>query len=51
VVELAQRNAANPTAKLAEVDAEKHLVRALPSESQVAGWIAEAGTRDRAVHH
>ncbi len=51
VVELVQRNAANLTSKLAEINAEKHLVRALPSESQVAGWIAQAGTLERAVHH
>lgn len=49
--ELAQRNAANLTAKLAEVNAEKNLVRALPVESVVAGWIEEAGRIKIAVEH
>ncbi len=51
VVELAQRNAANLTAKLAEVNEQKNLVRSLPSESQVAGWVEEAKGLDRAVHY
>jgi predicted flap endonuclease-1-like 5' DNA nuclease len=51
VVELANRNAANLHAKLAEVNDAKNLVRSLPSESQVAGWIDEAKTMERAVHY
>ena len=51
VPELAQRTAANLAAKMAEVNEQRNLVRALPSESQVAGWIAEAKGLDRAVHH
>ncbi|SDH29506.1 DUF4332 domain-containing protein [Roseospirillum parvum] len=42
VPELAQRNAANLHAKMEEVNGEKKLVRALPSEKQVADWVAQA---------
>ncbi|MEZ4288336.1 MAG: DUF4332 domain-containing protein [Polyangiales bacterium] len=49
VPELAQRNAANLTAKMAEVNESKKLVRALPAESMVAGWIEQAGKLDRVV--
>ena len=49
--ELAQRNAANLTVKLAEVNAAKNLVRALPAESVVAGWIEEAKKLQIAVEH
>ena len=38
VPELAQRNAANLTAKMEEVNAEKNLVRALPPEKK-RGWL------------
>ena len=51
VVELAARNPANLTEQLAKVNDDKHLVRALPGESQVAGWIEQAKGLDRAVHH
>lgn len=51
VPELAQRNAANLTAAMATANEQKSLVRSLPSESQVAGWIDEAKTVERAVHH
>ena len=51
VPELAQRNAANLTAALATANEQKSLVRSLPGESQVAGWIDEAKTLERAVHH
>ena len=51
VPELAQRNAANLTARLAEVNEQKSLVRSVPSESQVAGWIEQAKGMERAVHH
>ncbi len=51
VPELAQRNAANLTAALAAANEKKNLVRSLPSESQVAGWIEEAKGLERAVHH
>lgn len=49
VPELAQRNAANLTAKMAEVNEEKKLVRRLPTETQVADWIVEAKGLDRLI--
>lgn len=51
VPELAQRNAANLHAKMTEVNEAKNLVRRLPSEAEVAGWIAEAKTLPRVVTH
>ena len=51
VKELRNRNAANLTAKMAEVNEEKSLVRALPSESVVAGWIEHAKTLDPMVEY
>ena len=51
VPELAQRNPANLHAKLAEVNEEKKLVRALPSEKQVADWVVQAKGMERAVHY
>ncbi len=51
VPELAQRNAANLHAKMAEVNDAKHLVRSLPSESQVEDWVNQAKGLDRAVSH
>ena len=51
VLELAQRNAANLHTKLAAVNDKKSLVRSVPSETEVEGWIAQAAGLDRAVHH
>ncbi|MBL8068391.1 MAG: DUF4332 domain-containing protein [Armatimonadetes bacterium] len=51
VPELAQRNAANLHAKMAEVNEAKKLVRAMPSESQVADWVEQAKGLDRIVTH
>ena len=51
VPELAQRNAANLHAKMTEVNEEKKLVRALPSASQVEGWVAQAKELPRALHY
>jgi predicted flap endonuclease-1-like 5' DNA nuclease len=51
VPELAQRNSANLAAKMAEVNARKHLVRQVPSEGQVARWVEEAKTLPRVVMH
>jgi predicted flap endonuclease-1-like 5' DNA nuclease len=47
VVELAQRRADNLRAKMEAVNTEKKLVRALPSESQVSEWVAQAKTLPR----
>ena len=49
--ELAQRNAANLHTKLGEVNERKHLVRRVPSENEVSGWIEQVGTLPRAVHY
>ncbi|SHL60944.1 DUF4332 domain-containing protein [Roseibium suaedae] len=42
VKELKHRNAENLTAKMAEVNETKKLVRQVPSESQVAKWVEQA---------
>ncbi|PLX39016.1 MAG: DUF4332 domain-containing protein [Hyphomicrobiales bacterium] len=42
VKELKHRRADNLTAKMAEVNAEKKLVRLLPSEKAVAKWVEQA---------
>jgi predicted flap endonuclease-1-like 5' DNA nuclease len=42
VPELAQRNGENLYAKMKEVNAEKKLVRKLPSLDQVQDWVAQA---------
>ncbi len=44
VKELKTRNAGNLAARLGEVNAERKLTRAVPSETMVAGWITEAGS-------
>jgi len=51
VPELAQRNAANLQAKMAEVNEEKNLVRQVPSESQVESWVAQAKELPRVINH
>ena len=51
VKELAQRNAENLYAKMAETNAEKKLVRKLPSSKQVAGWVAQAKELPRVVEY
>jgi predicted flap endonuclease-1-like 5' DNA nuclease len=51
VAELATRNAANLTQKLAQVNESKKLVRQLPSESMVADWINQAQALPRVVQY
>lgn len=51
VKELAQRNADNLAAKMAEVNGEKNLTRKVPTPSQVEGWISEAGELPRKVEY
>ena len=51
VPELANRNAENLHAKMAEVNAAKKMVRRDPSLSETQRWIAEAKTLDRIVTH
>ena len=51
VKELRNRNAANLTAKMAEVNAKKRLVRRLPTESMVQRWIDNAKKLTPAVKY
>jgi predicted flap endonuclease-1-like 5' DNA nuclease len=51
VPELAQRVPANLHAKLVEINDARNLVRKLPTENQVADWVAEAKTLPRVVTH
>ena len=51
VPELAQRNAANLFAKLVEVNAEKKLVRRVPTLSQVTSWIEQAQALPRIIQY
>jgi predicted flap endonuclease-1-like 5' DNA nuclease len=49
VPELAGRRADNLTAKMAEVNEQKKLVRKLPTEAQVSSWIEAAKALPRVV--
>lgn len=49
VPELAQRNAENLHKKLAEVNEEKKLVRRVPTQSEVSGWVDQAKKLTRAL--
>ena len=51
VPELAQRNAAHLHAKMKEINEAKELVRRLPSEKQVEGWIEQAKALPRALSY
>lgn len=51
VAELARRKADNLHAKMAEVNAQRSLVRQLAGQSQIADWIAQAKTLEPAVTH
>ena len=51
VKELRTRNAENLTTKLAEINAEKKLARAVPALSQVSGWIEQAKTTEPLISH
>ena len=51
VPELARRNPASLAAAMGVVNAQKKLVRAVPTEKRVAGWVAQAGKLDRVVGH
>ena len=51
VPELARRNADNLYAKIQEVNAEKRLVRRLPGQNQVAGWVEQAKELPRVVSY
>ena len=51
VAELAQRNAANLTEKMEQVNSERNLANRVPSESEVERWIEEAKTLPRHVSY
>jgi predicted flap endonuclease-1-like 5' DNA nuclease len=51
VPELGQRNAANLAVKMTEVNEEKNLVRKVPTQSQVEGWVAQAKELPKLVTH
>ncbi len=51
VPELAQRRADNLATTMVEVNGQKGLVRRLPSEDQVAGWIESAKALPRIITH
>ncbi|TAE30930.1 MAG: DUF4332 domain-containing protein [Candidatus Kapaibacterium sp.] len=51
VPELAQRNAENLAAKMAEVNDAKNLTNAVPSATTVAKWVVEAKTLERKISH
>ncbi|MEM9883098.1 MAG: DUF4332 domain-containing protein [Planctomycetota bacterium] len=51
VKELKMRRADNLTAKMAEVNEAKKLVRSLPSESTVSGWVEQAKTLEPMITH
>ncbi len=51
VPELAQRNASNLHAKMAEVNEEKNLVRKMPTENQVADWVSQAKELPRVINY
>lgn len=51
VKELRRRNAANLTAKMNEVNAEKNLTKGQVSETQVQGWVAQANELEPMITH
>ncbi len=51
VVELATRNAENLYKKMVEVNAEKKLVRQLPTQAKVTDWVAQAKALPRLVSY
>lgn len=51
VPELAQRNAQHLQAKMADVNESKHLVRRVPTESEVEKWVHEAKNLPRGVQY
>jgi predicted flap endonuclease-1-like 5' DNA nuclease len=51
IVELSKRIAANLHKKMTEVNAEKKLVRQLPTAKAVEGWVEQAKKLDRIVEY
>ncbi len=51
VVELAQRKPENLYARIVDVNAQKKLVRKLPTLKQVQDWVAQANKLDRKIQY
>jgi predicted flap endonuclease-1-like 5' DNA nuclease len=51
VKELRNRRADNLAAQMAEVNTRRKLVRVVPSEKVVSGWIEQAGTLEPLISH
>lgn len=51
IPELAQRNAENLYAKMAEVNEKKKLVRVLPTQEDVSDWVAQAKQLPRVIQY
>ena len=51
VKELAQRRADNLTAKMAELNEARQIVRRIPTEGEVEKWVAEAKTLPGMISH
>ena len=51
VPDLARRNAANLSAKMAEVNSAKQIVETLPGEAEVTGWVAQAQDLPRVIEY
>ena len=51
VVELSKRDAKNLMVKMTETNTKRKVVRRLPTEKQVAGWISQAKRLPRAVSY
>ncbi len=51
VVELSKRDPKNLTAKMAESNSKKKIVRRLPTEKQVANWVSQAKKLPRVVNY
>jgi predicted flap endonuclease-1-like 5' DNA nuclease len=49
--ELSHRNAANLVAKMTELNEKKKIVRRVPTESEVEGWIEQAKSLPKVVTH
>jgi predicted flap endonuclease-1-like 5' DNA nuclease len=49
--ELAHRNPANLTATMVEANAARNLVRRVPTEAEVTGWIEQARAMSKVVEH
>ena len=49
--ELAHRNAANLANTMLEANAARNIVRRVPTEAEIAGWIEQAKTLPKVVEH